>query len=421
MPEHIQKASPSIWPWLAARLFPRGTKLIFWASYVILIGLLIMYVLSPPTGLDTFRFYSTIVALSVILVINIIWDDLVQFFPSENSGNWTLLVISAVLTFYSVSIGQMYIAIYAIFMIAAQANAMLPGAPAVIFSVAMTVVYMLQLWSSGIGSSDLQGTAFGLLIGMTFTITISQVLHRYTEQTDRANALLAQIQQINVELVAARHKEKELAVAEERLRMARDLHDGLGHHLTALSIQLQAAEKLVKTNPELAAEAVHNARGEVQAALKEVRQSVAVLREAPVDINHLPQAVETLVKETGRLTGLQTRFVQTGHASSLTPTVAMTLYRVAQEGLTNVQKHASTARQVEVALVYSPNEVRLSVCNDGQPVVSPDSQTSSGFGLAGLRERANVLNGKFEHGPRPEGGFQIEIILPTIDIQPGEA
>jgi signal transduction histidine kinase len=418
MPERAQQNDTEIWHWLAARLFPRGNNMIFWAAYVILIGLIISYVLNPPQGIGVFRYYSSLMVVSVILVINIVWDDLVGLFPNRSTGQWTLLLISAGLTFYAVAAGQMYIAIYAIFMISAQANAMLPGTPAVAFSAAMAAVYLFLLSLSGASPSELQATVMGLLIGLTFTITLSQVLHRYTQQTERANQLLAQLQQAHAELIAARQNEKDLAVAEERVRMARDLHDGLGHHLTALSIQLQAAEKLLTTNPVMAADAVRAARGEVQAALKEVRQSVAVLREAPVDLQNLPEVIAGLVEEAGRVSGLQARFHLAGEVHQVSPAAAVTLYRAAQEGLTNVQKHASGARSVEVTLEYAAEETRLTVRDDGQATVVPHL----GFGLPGLHERAALLGGRLEHRSRPEGGFTLRMVLPGLPVaeRPGD-
>jgi signal transduction histidine kinase len=204
-----------------------------------------------------------------------------------------------------------------------------------------------------------------------------------------------------------------MAIAEERVRMARDLHDGLGHHLTALSIQLQAAEKMVRANPVLAAESVHNARGEVQAALKEVRQSVAALRESPVDILNLPQAIAELVAETGRRSGLQSSFFQEGEPNYLSPAAAMTIFRAAQEGLTNIQKHAVGASQLSIRLIYTTSSTRLVVENDGQPVEQDCQEPNGGFGLAGLRERAHLLSGTLECGPRPGGGFRVQIDLPV--------
>jgi signal transduction histidine kinase len=280
----------------------------------------------------------------------------------------------------------------------------------------MAGAYLGILARSGASVFELQNTAIGLLIGMTFTITLSQVLLRFSEQTDRANRLLGQLQQANMELVAARQKEKELAIAEERVRVARDLHDGLGHHLTALSIQLQAAEKLLSSNPEMAAEAVHNARGEIQAALQEVRQSVAALRETPLDLKDLPQAISRLMEETGKRTGLTTSFQLEGETVVLSAAAAVTLYRTVQEGLTNVQKHAVSASQVQARLTFQKSQVSLVFEDDGTDAPSSTIETGQGFGLAGLRERASLLGGELRCGPRSGAGFYLEISLP-LDTQ----
>jgi signal transduction histidine kinase len=379
---------------------------------VILISMMVLYVLQPP-DVSPFQFASTLVVLAGLLVINVFLDDLKRLLPDEQASIWVIVLLSSALAFYVIVAGRLFIGVYILFMIIAQANAMLPLWPSLGLSAALLGGYLGLLAWNGTGPADLRATAVGLLIGATFTVTLSQVLQRFSEQTERANHLLAQLQQANAELLAARQKEKELVIAEERVRVARDLHDGLGHHLTALSIQLQAAEKLVRANPDLAAEAVRNARGEVQAALNEVRQSVAALREAPVELQHLPQAIAALVEETGRRSGLDGRFEQSGPAGGLSPAAAMTLYRAAQEGLTNLQKHARGATRFTVRLAYGAREAALSVEDDGREPPDGSLEEAGRFGLAGLRERANLLGGELAYGPLPSGGFFLRLRLPT--------
>jgi signal transduction histidine kinase len=403
------------WPWLRDRLFPRGTNLIQWAAYFIVIAALVDYALTPPQ-VAPLGYISILVTLAILLVINIVWDDLSNYFANKLTGEWVLLWISAGLTFFALIVGGYYNAIYILFMIVARANATVSPKPALGFSALLTVGYLWQIYIQKADQINMVQLTISILVGLTFTITISQVLRLYIEQSDQMKKLVAQIQQANAELLAAREKEKELAIAEERVRMARDLHDGLGHHLTALSIQLQAAEKLARANPEMAVESVRNARGEVQAALKEVRQSVAALREPPVDILHLPQATAALVEETGKRAGLESSFNLEGQPANLSPAAAMTLFRAAQEGLTNVQKHAVGAKEVRVRLVYSAEAVRLSIEDDGQPLPADCQEVTGGFGLAGLRERSALLGGQLECGPRAQGGgFRIELSLPVED------
>ncbi len=403
---------PGSWPWLRERLFPSGTHLIQWAAYIVVIAMLILYALQKPSVLP-FQYNSTLLALTSLLVITILWEDLIARFANELAGEWTLLIISAVLSFYAILVGGFYSSIYILFMIVARANATVPPLPALGFSALLFGGYLGLIFTSNVDRGNAWEFSVSVIIGLTFTITLSQVLRLYIEQSEKMTLLLQQIQQANAELMAAREKEKELTIAEERVRMARDLHDGLGHHLTALSIQLQAAEKLVRANPDLAAESVHNARGEVQAALKEVRQSVGALRESPVELHNLPQAIAALVAETGQRSGLQGSFTQEGQPTELSPAAAMTLFRAVQEGLTNVQKHAAGARQISVRLAYTEKGTRLVVENDGRPAAGDSQSPSGGFGLAGLRERAHLLGGSLECGPRAEGGFRIAISLPA--------
>lgn len=405
---------PGSWPWLRERLFPRGTDMIQWAAYLIIIAVLVLTVLNPAP-VSQFRHYTTLLAFSILLVVNILWNDILKLFQREETGIWMLLIVSSVLTFYSIAIGRVDMAIYLVFMITAQANAMLPIIPGLAVSAVLVGAYLGLMQFFGATLREMQSLSLGLLIGMTFTITLSHVLYRYIEQSERLNRLLDELRQAHAALLEARKKEKELTIAEERLRMARDLHDGLGHHLTALSIQLQAAEKLVLANPEVAAETIHNSRGEIQAALKEVRQSVAALREAPVDIHNLPQVIGALVEETGKRIGLRARFDLAGNPADLSPAAAMTLYRAAQEGLTNVQKHATDAQEVYVCLSYEPARVRLTIEDDGKD--AKDCRDETGFGLAGLRERAHLLNGSLDCGERPQGGFYVSIDLPLNEDQ----
>jgi signal transduction histidine kinase len=383
--------------------------MIQWAAYVIVIAILVMTVLSPP-AVTQFQYYTTLMAFSILLVINILWNDLERLFSRKDIGSWVLLLVSSVLSFYALAVGHTFQAVYLIFMIAAQANAMLPAVPALAFSVVLTGLFLGMMPLLGVPRAEMQSLSLGVLIGMTFAITLSQVLYRYIEQSERMSRLLEELRQANNALIEARQKEKELTIAEERVRVARDLHDGLGHHLTALSIQLQAAEKLVRTNPEVAAETIRNSRGEVQAALKEVRQSVAALREAPVDFHDLPLAIRILVEETGRRSDLRASFSLSGEPTELSPASAMTLYRTAQEGLTNIQKHGLGAQEIRVHLTYDPLWVRLAIEDDG---TNPQEyRESAGFGLAGLRERAYLLKGNIQCGPGPQGGFFVTIELP---------
>lgn len=403
------------WKWLLSRLFPSGMHLLTWASYAVILYVLIIFILYPsvPPGP---RYYAAIITLSLLFMLNAVWKDIIDLFKKEETGNWLFLILSTILALFSSWSGQIINSIYIILMITAQTNSNIRTKPALAFTAFLAGSWLGVMNLIGVDAAGITSISGGLAIGLIFVITLSQVLLRYSEQTRRANNLLEQLKAVNAELVAARQREKELAIAEERLRVARDLHDGLGHHLTALSIQLQAVEKLVKLDPNMASEAAHNARSEVQAALKEVRQSVGSLREAPIDTSNLPLAIARLVEDTGKQSGLQTRFEQRGEIGSLNTAASITLYRAAQEGLTNIQKHAAGASQVTVYLTAESEVTSLIIEDDGtySNQLSEDTLTEikGRFGLAGLRERASILGGQFECGPLPNRGFRLKLSLP---------
>lgn len=394
---------------LRERFFPRGANLIQWAAYVILISIMIMYAVDHPQS--TLREFSlTMTILGFLLLLNILWEEILARFHSKPVGIWVLLILSSALMLAALFFGKLINAVYILFMLAAQANLMVRIRPAILFSLVLSLAFLVTVtWMVGF---DQQVVSIGvsLAIGLTFVVTLSQVLRLYEQQTERTRELLEDLKRVNAELLAARQKEKDLAIAEERVRLARDIHDGLGHHLTVLSLQLQAAEKNLTSDPELAATALATSRQEVQSALHEVRQSVASLRQSPIDTRNLPQVLADLAADFEKRTGIRVSYQLQGEPLLLTPPVAMTLFRTAQEGLTNARKHAPGVSRVDLSLQFQSEGVSLLIQDDGQP--SPDQVSQTGFGLAGLQERAILLGGTFLAQKIPQGGFLLQVHLP---------
>jgi signal transduction histidine kinase len=270
----------------------------------------------------------------------------------------------------------------------------------------------------GAENASMVSFASSLGIGILFVSFLSILLDRYSRQTIRAEGLLRELQAANARLEAARQNEKELAIAEERVRLARDIHDGLGHHLTVLSIQLQAADKLVSRNPQAAAEAIKQSRIEAQAALDEVRHSVSVMRQSPAETQPLPDVISDLVNDFDQRTGLRATFTQAGSTVELPSFTRQTLYRTVQESLTNATKHAKNVETITVELEYLPGNVRLVVTDDGKIAESiPDRPP--GYGLVGLRERVEQLGGSIQSGPHSPCGFEVEVNIPIQESAHG--
>ncbi|MEU7586553.1 sensor histidine kinase [Micromonospora sp. NPDC049230] len=221
-----------------------------------------------------------------------------------------------------------------------------------------------------------------------------------------------------------REAESRAAVAEERTRIARELHDVVAHSLAVMIVQADGARFMLDRDPAQARTAVKVVADTGRAALEEMRRLVGVLRDAgPAGDDELAVAADpehrrlALAELPDLLTrfgdaGLHIRSTVTGDQPSLPPGLELTVYRVVQEALTNALKHAGVGAVVEVALTYTPEAVVVRVRDDGRgrPLVSP--APSGGHGLLGMRERVTVYDGSLTAGPRPAGGWQLEVRLP---------
>lgn len=216
--------------------------------------------------------------------------------------------------------------------------------------------------------------------------------------------------EINRELLADR------AVAEERRRIARELHDVVAHHITTMYLMSGGARTHLDQDPETSREALVTLEASARTALREMRQMLGVLRgndtydEAPSQPQPGVGDIDGLITES-RASGLSARLVVTGERQPLPVTVGLTLYRIAQEALTNVRKHAGRA-SVEVHLVYLPDRIALEVTDDGSGSHRAHGVTGGGYGLVGMRERVAVHGGSLEVGSREEGGFRVAATVP---------
>jgi signal transduction histidine kinase len=211
----------------------------------------------------------------------------------------------------------------------------------------------------------------------------------------------------------ARHR-----VTEERMRIARDLHDVVAHHLVLAHIQAGTLVRLMRTRPDEAERLVADLTGTTSSALRELKATVGLLRHAD-DVDN-PLAATESTTGLGQLSDLTASFqhagltvtvITEGEPRPLSTGADLTAYRIVQEALTNVTKHAVT-RSAEVRLTYSPDRLGITVTNDTGRA-SPSSPTpNSGYGLIGMRERAHSAGGRLRVGHRPQGGFEVVIELP---------
>lgn len=212
-------------------------------------------------------------------------------------------------------------------------------------------------------------------------------------------------------LLRDREQATHAAIADERSRIARELHDVLGHSVSVMTIQASAVRRLLKPEQEQEREALLAVEQTGREALAEMRRLVGILRldEGEPDLQPQPGLGELpkLIAQAGEL-GLDVALRVEGEAVSLPPGVDLTAYRLVQEGLTNVRKH-STASHTEVRLRYDAGAIEVEVLDNGRQVQPAED---GGHGLVGMRERVNIYGGEFEAGPT-EGGFRLRARLPV--------
>ncbi|HEY8371337.1 MAG TPA: sensor histidine kinase [Pseudonocardiaceae bacterium] len=212
-----------------------------------------------------------------------------------------------------------------------------------------------------------------------------------------------------------RDQKAKIAVVEERNRIARELHDVVAHAVSVMVVQADGASYALKTDPELAAQALNTISDTGRKALAEMRRLLGVLRSdtdirgerAPQpDVSRLGDLAEEM-----RKVGLPVRVHMQGDLSDLPTAVGLSLYRIAQEALTNTLKHAGPGASADVSVQRRDDRVELLVQDDGLGVQTPDL-ASGGNGLIGMRERVSVYGGTLEAGPRPGGGWQVRAVIP---------
>jgi signal transduction histidine kinase len=215
-----------------------------------------------------------------------------------------------------------------------------------------------------------------------------------------------------------RAEEERRAIAAERSRIARELHDVLAHSLSVMVVQSGAARRVVERDPERAAEVAELVRQTGREALTELRHLFGPVRRGQGEELSGPPSlarVEPLVRRA-RAAGLDVEVTVEGEPVELPTGVDLTAYRVVQEALTNTLKHAGRTH-ASVAIAYEPGRVVLSVRDNGGGD-APPAEDSGGHGLVGMRERVTLYGGTLEAGPCDDGGFSVRAALPTRELVP---
>jgi signal transduction histidine kinase len=259
----------------------------------------------------------------------------------------------------------------------------------------------------GIDGSNFEDGPFGLLLGFA-PFMAGRTLRR-------RRLVRSRLELRALELEWEREELARLAVAEERARIARDLHDVVAHSLTAMVVQAGAARRVVERDPEPAAEALRAVAETGRASLDELDRLLGVIDGTTATAPGLA-GVDRLV-EDARRAGLDVRLTVTGRPVELDPDVDLSAYRILQEALTNVAKHASGAF-ADVHVDRRGTWIDLTIADDGGDGASdPTSGDGAGHGLRGIRERAELYGGTAEAGPQRRG-WRVHARLPAREPEP---
>jgi signal transduction histidine kinase len=227
------------------------------------------------------------------------------------------------------------------------------------------------------------------------------------------NAYLREVERRAIEAERTREEEARRRTSEERMRIARELHDVLAHSISVINVQAGVALHLLDRQPEQARPALVAITQASKDALRELRATLGVLRGADDEDPRAPAPtlarLDDLVSNASTA-GVRVRVSVTGAERPLPPGVDLAAYRIAQESLTNVARHARPAAAT-LSIAYGTDELVVDIQDEGR--TAPDARAvREGHGLIGMRERAASVGGQLEVGPRPEGGFRVRARLP---------
>ena len=280
------------------------------------------------------------------------------------------------------------------FMFMGQMFGMLPALPAILGTALITLYMFFIIYWPKIGNISI-GELFGFFAGTALVVVFLAYINQLIRASRERGKLIAELQDAQQELEATKERDAELAVLRERERLARDLHDSLGHTLVALSVQLEAIQRLYHIDPERASSQLDKLKELTRGSMAELRRSIAGLRSPGLGERDLQETLQELCVDFGARTGVEITCQIDDNVNRLRPAIAETIWRVAQEALTNVEKHAN-AGHVCLQATSEDRSVCLLIEDDGVGI-PPDAENSPDrFGLRGMRERVEGLGGELK-------------------------
>jgi signal transduction histidine kinase len=246
-----------------------------------------------------------------------------------------------------------------------------------------------------------------ILAGLIYIMVFTQMALDEEKSRRQVERLVEKLESANIKLREYADEVEELAIIQERNRLAREIHDGLGHYLTTIYMQLQAAEAIIDKDRNKALSAINKAKNQSQNALIDVRKSVSALRYDPNEYESFEAVLLKAIRPC-EWVGITPRLTIKGKEDQLTPTLRSTIFRIVQETVNNTCKY-SKATTYRVNIDYNQSDkIHLWISDNG---IGTDV-FHGGYGLMGLKERIELIDGKLEITSHPNQGFQLDIELP---------
>jgi signal transduction histidine kinase len=368
--------------------------------------------------------FSAIIAMGLFAVVTIP-TDIRHALSTDQPLSWTVAVVvyAALVAHRRFPLGTVAVATIGSVVLMAAGMA---------YPLTLPAVFYVLYWVAA-GSTQLRALAVGVTVkaalltaslithpGITgFVILLWAALAVTAGSAARSHgAYVAEVEERARRAEQAKQDEANSRVAEERLRIARELHDAVGHHVALINVQAGALACLIEDEDLIqATESVAHIQRASGEALEELQLTVGLLREPGADEPAEPadpvpglDLLEELIC-TFADAGLRVTREVTGQARPLPEAVELTAYRIIQESLTNTRKHADCDTAV-LRLGYTPGALSLAVEDEGKQVTESSRHTPGGHGIVGMRERVAALGGRLSAGPRPEGGYRVFAELP---------
>jgi signal transduction histidine kinase len=276
---------------------------------------------------------------------------------------------------------------------------------------AVLLALAASMIASGGDTPDWASGVISVLL-FIFNIGIALSIRLLNEQRDQLRDTLAQLRAAHAELAAGAAQQEELAVLRERARLARALHDNIGHALVVMNVKLEAAQLLYARDPARGDGELEETRALIRSTMAELRRALANLRAPSAPHDDLPAALQRLAHELQARAGVATRCAIPPGLPAPPAEAREALWYVAREALANVERHARAATAT-LSLEHEPDGWRLRVTDDGAGVSPASLDSPQRYGVVGMRERMQAAGGSLRLGPGPAGGTVVEAWLPV--------